>query len=170
MTSSNGNIFRVTGPLCGEFTGHRWIPRTQRSVTRSFHVFFDLRLNKRLSKRLWGWWSETPSRSLWRHCNVYYTINTVAIYGQATHGARAPIPIQLVHFSRNIPDSSPERTNTLFQQSLNNVKLASQLEKQHAMISNQLLHNDERYKTPRYAVIKIWERGHISRHVNNRRS
>ena len=27
MTSSNGNIFRVTGPLCGEFTGHRWIPR-----------------------------------------------------------------------------------------------------------------------------------------------
>ena len=26
MTSSNGNIFRVTGPLCEEFTGHRWIP------------------------------------------------------------------------------------------------------------------------------------------------
>ena len=50
MTSSNGNIFRVTGPLCGEFTGDRWIPRTQRPVTRSFDVFFDLRLNKRLSK------------------------------------------------------------------------------------------------------------------------
>ena len=29
MTSSNGNIFRVTGLLCGEFTGHRWIPRTK---------------------------------------------------------------------------------------------------------------------------------------------
>ena len=29
MTSSNGNIFRVTGPLCGEFTGHRWIPLTK---------------------------------------------------------------------------------------------------------------------------------------------
>ena len=29
MTSSNGNIFRVTGPLFGEFTGHRWIPRTK---------------------------------------------------------------------------------------------------------------------------------------------
>ena len=27
MTSSNGNIFRVTGLLCGEFTGHRWIRR-----------------------------------------------------------------------------------------------------------------------------------------------
>ena len=29
MTSSNGSIFRVTGHLCGEFTGHRWIPRTK---------------------------------------------------------------------------------------------------------------------------------------------
>ena len=29
MTSSNGNIFRVTGLLCGEFTGHQWIPLTK---------------------------------------------------------------------------------------------------------------------------------------------
>ena len=52
MTSSNGNIFRVTGHLCGEFTGE--FP-TQRPVTRSFDVFFDLRLNKRLNKQWWGW-------------------------------------------------------------------------------------------------------------------
>ena len=31
MTSSNGNIFRVTGHLCGEFTGARWIPHTKAS-------------------------------------------------------------------------------------------------------------------------------------------
>ena len=31
MTSSNGNILRVTGPLCGDFTGHRWIPLTKAS-------------------------------------------------------------------------------------------------------------------------------------------
>ena len=43
---------------------------TQRPVTRSFAVFFDLRLNKRLSNFSSGWWFETPSRSLWRHCNV----------------------------------------------------------------------------------------------------
>ena len=107
MTSLNGNIFRVTGPSCGEFTGHRWIvlfhnyfsssgeqpeqrilackqnnqlwvvysilgglfwtptgsQRTawgdrisetrlfpsQRPVTHSFDVFFDLHLKKRLS-------------------------------------------------------------------------------------------------------------------------
>ena len=44
MTSSNGNIFRVTGPLCGEFTGPGEFP-TQRPVTRSFDVYFDLRPN-----------------------------------------------------------------------------------------------------------------------------
>ena len=49
MTSSNGNIFRVTSPLCGEFTGPGEFP-TQRPVTRSFDVFFDLRVNKRLNK------------------------------------------------------------------------------------------------------------------------
>ena len=31
MTSSNGNIFRVTGHLCVEFTGDRWIPCTKAS-------------------------------------------------------------------------------------------------------------------------------------------
>ena len=68
MTSSNGNIFRVTGPLCGEFTGPGEFP-TQRPVTRSFDVFLDLRLNKRLSKQPRGWWFKTQSWSLWRHCN-----------------------------------------------------------------------------------------------------
>ena len=43
---------------------------TQRPVTRSFDIFFDLRPNKQLSKRSWGWWFETLSWSLWRHCNV----------------------------------------------------------------------------------------------------
>ena len=51
----------------------------QTPVTRSFDVFFDLRLNKRLSKQSWGWWSQTPLRSLWRHCNVadYSKITTI---------------------------------------------------------------------------------------------
>ena len=49
-------------PVPGEFL-------TQRPVTRSFDVFIDLRLNKRLSKQSWGWWFETPSHSLWCHCN-----------------------------------------------------------------------------------------------------
>ena len=40
MASSNGNIFRVTGHLCGEFTLDRWIP-AQRPVTRSFDVLWS---------------------------------------------------------------------------------------------------------------------------------
>ena len=42
---------------------------SKRPVKRSFDVFFDLRLNKRLSKQTRRRWLETPSRSLWRHCN-----------------------------------------------------------------------------------------------------
>ena len=55
--------FRVTGHLCGEFTA-------QRPVMWCFDIF-DLRLNKRLSKPLWGWWFETPSRPLWRYGDAY---------------------------------------------------------------------------------------------------
>ena len=71
MTSSNGSIFRVTGSLCGEFTGPGEFP-TQRPVTRSFDVYFDLRLNKRLCKQSWGWWFETLLCPLWRHSNVNF--------------------------------------------------------------------------------------------------
>ena len=69
MTSSSGNIFRVTGRLLGESTCHRWIPLTK-PVTRKFDDFFYLRLNKRLSKQSKRQWFETPSRSLWCHCKV----------------------------------------------------------------------------------------------------
>ena len=48
----------------------RGINPAQRPVTRSFDIFFDLRLNKRLSKQSWGWWFETLSCPLWRQCYV----------------------------------------------------------------------------------------------------
>ena len=68
MTSSNGNIFHVNGPLCGNSPVTGEFP-SQRPVTRSFDVFWDLRLNKRLSKQSRSWWFETPSGPLWRHRN-----------------------------------------------------------------------------------------------------
>ena len=49
-------------PVPGEFPA-------QRPVARSFDVFLDLGLNKRLSKQSWIWWFEAPSCPLWRHCN-----------------------------------------------------------------------------------------------------
>ena len=51
-------ICAVNSPIAGEFP-------TQRPVARSFDVFFDLRV----SKQSWGWWFDTPSSSLWHHCN-----------------------------------------------------------------------------------------------------
>ena len=83
MTSSNGNIFRVTGHLCGEFPA-------QRPVTRSFDVFFDLRLNKRLSKQWWGWGFETLSRPLWR------LFNDLSILYQLLHVYCSEVSQQLV--------------------------------------------------------------------------
>ena len=50
-------------PVTGE------IP-TQKPMTRSFDIFLDLRLNKRLSKQWWGWRFEMPLRPLWRDRNV----------------------------------------------------------------------------------------------------
>ena len=56
-------IYVRNSPVTGEFPA-------QRPVTRSFDVFFDLHLNKRLSKQSWNWWFEMPSRPLWRHSNA----------------------------------------------------------------------------------------------------
>ena len=62
MTSSNGNIFRVTGHLCGKLTGHQWIPRTKASDAELFVVFFaDLHVNTQLNKQSCGLRFETPS-------------------------------------------------------------------------------------------------------------
>ena len=57
-------------PLCGEFIGHRWIPRTKASDAEPWSFLLIYTLNKRLSKQSsWGWWFETLLRSVWRHCN-----------------------------------------------------------------------------------------------------
>ena len=62
-------IFEGNSLVIGKFP-------TQRPVMRSFGVFFDLCLNKVLSKQSWGWWFHMPSHSLRRHCNecIYFTI------------------------------------------------------------------------------------------------
>ena len=78
MTSSNENISALlaicagNSPVTGEFPA-------QRPVTRSFDVFFDLCLNKWFSKHWWGWWFETPSRPIWRDCNVSHSDYAYAV-------------------------------------------------------------------------------------------
>ena len=74
-------------PVPGEFP-------SQRPVTRSFDVFFDLRLNKRLSKQWWGWWFETPSCPLWRHRNGKQC--TLPVYGCGCTDNGIPSPMLLL--------------------------------------------------------------------------
>ena len=59
--------------VTGEFAAHR-------PVTRSFDIFFDLCLKKRLSKQSWRWWFETLSRPLWRHYNEMWCTMQYAFY------------------------------------------------------------------------------------------
>ena len=55
-------------PFVREFTGDRWIPRTKTSDAELWCFLWSS--PERLSKQSWGWWFETPSGPLWRHCNV----------------------------------------------------------------------------------------------------
>ena len=74
-------------PVTGEFPA-------QRPVTRSFDVFFDLCLNKRLSKQWWGWWFVTPSHLLWHHCSNVST-------------TRACVTIDTLHKPHNALENYP---------------------------------------------------------------
>ena len=95
MMSSDGNIFRVISlcvgksPVTGEFP-------SQMPVARGFDIFFDLRLNKQLSKQSRRGWFEIPLRWLWRHSSDFlvsldtkipmmlYIISPTRIYGCTT--------------------------------------------------------------------------------------
>ena len=66
MTSSNGNIFHVTGPLCGEFTGHRWIPLTK---ARCRALMFSL-----ICPWINGWLNNHEAGDLRRHHAQYDVI------------------------------------------------------------------------------------------------
>ena len=81
-------------PVTGEFPA-------QRPVTRTFDVFFDLWLNKRLSKQSWDWWFETPSCSLWRH---YFDERVGVSWGTTSVGTLATFCYfySSVFFLRNI--------------------------------------------------------------------
>ena len=75
----------------------RWIPHTKASDAE-FDVFFDMRLNKRLSKQPWGWWFKTPSCSLWRQCNV----KALSFVNIALNVATEPVTINEIRI-KNYP-------------------------------------------------------------------
>ena len=81
MTSSNGNIFRVTGPLCGEFTGHRWIPRTKASDAELWCFLWS-------APRINGWVNNREAGDLRRqraHYDVIVMMKSMCIMLSAVH-------------------------------------------------------------------------------------
>ena len=74
MKLSNGNIFHVTDPLCGEFTGHRWIPLTKASGAELW--CFLLSVYEQMVEQARRRWFETLSHSLWCHCNEFICTHT----------------------------------------------------------------------------------------------
>ena len=89
-------------PVTGEFP-------SQRPVTQSFDVFFDLCLNKGLSKQSRRWWFETLSRLLWRHCNEYCSLGVHAKHERSlfhddvikwTHFPRYWLFVRGIHWSK----------------------------------------------------------------------
>ena len=66
MTSLNGNNLRVTGPLCGEFTGQRWIPLTKASEARALMFSF-----------IYAWtngWVNKWEAGDWRRHRAHYDV------------------------------------------------------------------------------------------------
>ena len=77
MTSSNGNVFCVTGHLCGEFTGHRWIPCTKASdVDVELWCFL-------WSAWINGWVNKHEAADLRRH-HAHYDIIVMFCYFSTT--------------------------------------------------------------------------------------
>ena len=81
MTSSNGKIFRVTGPLWGESTGHRWIPFTKASDSGA--LMFSL-----ICTWTNSWANHRDAGDLRRH-GVYYDVTVIT----------KPLPYQTEVFS-----------------------------------------------------------------------
>ena len=83
-------------PVTSEFS-------SQRPVTRSFDVFFDLRLKKWLSKPLTRWWFEMPLLSLWHHCNpagtMMITKHKINILSTLSSICAEQLPLRVWHIS-----------------------------------------------------------------------
>ena len=71
MTSSNGSIFRVTNPLCGKFTGHRWIPHTKASDVELWFFFL-------ICAWINGWENIREAGDLRRH-HPHYDATVMAV-------------------------------------------------------------------------------------------
>ena len=79
-------------------------------------VFFDLHLNKWLSKQPRCWWLETPSRSLWCHCKVCSVLGHVRTV--SANERRRYISNVFSHWLRRFSHDLRQQTETEYQSKL----------------------------------------------------
>ena len=94
MTSSNGNIFRATGHLCGEFTGNRWIPRTK-AIDAEFWCF------SLICSWTNGWVNNREAGDLRRHrahCDVIVMWSASSAHQKMESFALCNFPLRLKNF------------------------------------------------------------------------
>ena len=88
-----GNIYRTRGCHCLSALIDTWWRHQMETFSALLALcvgqwrgalMFSLicTLNKRFSKQSWGWWFETPSRPLWRHCNKTLYKNSLDLFYQ----------------------------------------------------------------------------------------
>ena len=140
-------------PVPGEFPA-------QRPVTRNFDVFFDLCLNKWLSKQTWGWRFETPSSPLWCHCNerkhknfYHYSLNFIP-KGQIKNIA-ALVQIMAWYWPSHKPLSEPMMVSLLMQISITWPQWVNGVKSYSILLQGWILHVHLRvYKNFKFIVQK----------------
>ena len=73
MTPSNGNIFRVTDPMWGEYTGHRWISLTKASKAELWYFLFCVWTNG---------WANSPDDGDLRRRYAHYDVDVISNKGK----------------------------------------------------------------------------------------
>ena len=148
MTSSIGNIFHVTGPLCGESTGDRWIPLTKASDAKlSCFICSAPEQTVEQSKQPRRRWFKTPLRSLWRHCNEnifpwFHVWNTTAWRGNSLSACH----LDERHFFFHYRDTTWALR-----------RLKSPATRLFVLSFNQASNNNNHKKYQLWNVIKWWE-------------
>ena len=97
-TSSNGSIFRITGPLWGQSTGHRWIPLTTRCLFSLIYAWTN------------GWVNNRDAGDL-RHHHAYHDVTVMRFYSCMAQAKSCNLQtlaqhddvIKWKHFPRNWP-------------------------------------------------------------------
>ena len=147
MTSSNGNIFRVTFTLWVEFIGDWRIPLTKASDPELWCFLWSAPEKKRLSKQSRRRWFETPSCSLWHHCNGHHNF-----LGEAKHQESSYVMsvVILLFFSTNTT-LTPQNTTLTRQSSVYNIMDHTQV---HLFFKN--------VTTPQMANLQIYILSHLS--------